>query len=301
MDSEVFQNSGEREALRDIRGILDSQKFTVLSSHAEGQPYANLIAFAATDDLRRILFCTPRSTRKYANISRDPRTAMLFHTSSNKAADCREAMSVTATGTVVEVPDNHRGAEAEVLMERHPALAEFFGDVQNALLALEVEEYHLVRRFQDVIRIGLARGVASSLNGNGDGELKAESTAILLAHGSRDEAGRASFEQFASSLAGSLGAGRVRVAYLQLSPPTLLEAVTAAAEEGFRRIAILPLFISAGGHVMRDVPSQVSEVQNRWSGLEITVLPRVGEDRRFAELVEKLVCSALARPGAPRE
>ena len=47
--------------------------------------------------------------------------------------------------------------------------------------------------------------------------------------------------------------GRVRAAYLQLSPPSLLEAVTAAAQGGFRRIAVLPLFISAGGHVMRDV------------------------------------------------
>ena len=121
-----------------------------------------------------------------------------------------------------------------------------------------------------------------------------ETAVILLAHGSRDADWRAAFERLAASLAESAGGGRARVAYLQFSPPTLLDAVTSAAEEGFRRISILPLFISAGGHVARDVPDQAAQARQHRPDLKISILPRIGEDKRFIELVGRLVLEALA-------
>ena len=296
MESDVSR----QEALCDIRDILDAQRFGVLSTHAGGQPYGSLVAFAAMEDLRRILFCTPRQTRKYANLSRDPRAAMLFHTSRNEETDCTEAMSVTATGTAVEVPEGRREANVALFLARHPGLADFAGDSQNALVALEVSEYHLVRRFQDVVRLRMAQAAGTSPDGARAEVLRPGAAVILLAHGSRDEAWREGFEQLADSLAGSLGEGRVRPAYLQLAGPTLLDAVTAAAEEGFRQIAVLPLFIAAGGHVMRDVPAQVSSVQEQWNDLRITILPRVGEAPGFVELVGRLVREAIGSSGKSR-
>ena len=296
MESDISQ----QQTLGDIREILDTQRFGVLSTHADGQPYASLVAFATAADLRRILFCTPRATRKYANLSRDPRAAMLFHTSRNEAADCTEAMSVTATGTAVEVLEGQREADVALLLARHPSLAEFAGDAQTALMALEVGEYHLVRRFQDVVRLGMGQLPGASADRTQPESLRPGAAVVLLAHGSRDETWRAGFEQLAASLAESLGQGRVRPAYLQLAPPTLLDAVTAAAEEGFRQIAVLPLFIAAGGHVMRDVPAEVSAVRKQWRDLEITVLPRIGQAPGFVELVERLVREAAASFGDPR-
>ena len=296
MESDVSQ----QQALCDIRDILDAQRFGVLATHAVGQPYASLVAFAAAEHLRRILFCTPRATRKYANLSCDPRAAMLFHTGRNAEDDCTEAMAVTATGRVVEVPGERREADVGLFAARHAGLADFVGDRQNALMALEVSEYHLVRRFQDVVRVRMARAADAPPDGPRAEVLRSGAAVILLAHGSRDEAWRAGFEQLADSLAGSLGKGRVRAAYLQLAGPNLLDAVTAAAEEGFRQIAVLPLFIAAGGHVMRDVPAQISAVQEQWTDLRITVLPRVGQAPGFVELVGRLVREAIGARGAPR-
>ena len=294
MESDISQQSQEQKhAWRDIREILDTQRFAVLSTHAEGQPYASLVAFAATDDLQQVLFCTPRATRKYANISCDPRGAMLFHTSRNAAVDCDQAMSVTVIGITVEILNGPKQARAAVFLAKHPELADFVGDPKNALMALDISEYHLVRRFQDVVRLRVAQAVGESPPGGGEKALKSRAAAILLAHGSRDNAWRAGFEQLAASLAESLGEGRVRAAYLQLASPTLLEAVTAAVEEGFRQIVVVPLFIAAGGHVMRDVPSQVSTVQDQWRDLQITVLPRIGEAPGFVELVGQLVRKAI--------
>ena len=71
MEPDIPQQRQEQQTLADIRGNLDSQHVAVLSTHAEGQPYARLAALSATKDLRRIVFCTPQSTRKYADVSCD--------------------------------------------------------------------------------------------------------------------------------------------------------------------------------------------------------------------------------------
>ena len=52
------------ETLAIIRNLLESQKLAVLSTQNHGQPYCNLIAMAATDDLKHLLFATTRATRQ---------------------------------------------------------------------------------------------------------------------------------------------------------------------------------------------------------------------------------------------
>jgi hypothetical protein len=51
-----------------IKRILDSQKLAVLATQRDGRPYGSLVAFAATDDMKNLLFATTRATRKYANL-----------------------------------------------------------------------------------------------------------------------------------------------------------------------------------------------------------------------------------------
>ncbi len=53
--------------LEDIRTLFHNQKLAVLSTSLSGHPYTTLVGFAATEDLRRIIFATTRATRKFAN------------------------------------------------------------------------------------------------------------------------------------------------------------------------------------------------------------------------------------------
>ena len=78
------------ETLAVIRNLLEAQKLAVLSTQDHGQPYSNLIALAATDDLRYLLFATTRATRKYANLMADSRVAVLVDNRQNDAGGfCR--------------------------------------------------------------------------------------------------------------------------------------------------------------------------------------------------------------------
>jgi nitroimidazol reductase NimA-like FMN-containing flavoprotein (pyridoxamine 5'-phosphate oxidase superfamily) len=55
-----------------LRALLESQRFAVLATEDQGQPFASLMAFAATDDLRHMVILTERTTRKYANLKSNP-------------------------------------------------------------------------------------------------------------------------------------------------------------------------------------------------------------------------------------
>jgi sirohydrochlorin cobaltochelatase len=116
---------------------------------------------------------------------------------------------------------------------------------------------------------------------------------ILFAHGSRDPNWRVRFERLAADLAAGMGAGRVRLAYMEFSGPTLEEVVGEAARDGVRRLVILPLFLASGGHVANDIPPQVAEACSLHPEIEIRVLPPVGEDPRFAALVRDLLMEAV--------
>ena len=50
-----------------VRSLLASQRFAVIATQSEGQPYSNLVAFTEADNLRSLLFVTSRHTKKYSN------------------------------------------------------------------------------------------------------------------------------------------------------------------------------------------------------------------------------------------
>lgn len=138
------------DALTDVRTILAERRFGVLATHEAGQPHAGLVAFAVSDDLRRIVFCSPRDTRKVANLAADGRAALLVHTAGNDEADLGAALALTAVGTASPAEPLQQAAGRALLLARHGALADFAAKDDTLLMVLHVKRYDLVRNFQDV-------------------------------------------------------------------------------------------------------------------------------------------------------
>jgi len=141
------------ETLVLIRNLLESQKLAVLSTQDHGQPYCNLMAIAATDDLKHLLFATTRATRKYANLMADSRVAVLVDNRQNDVADFAEAAALTALGKAWEVQGVERQQFLKVYLEKHPYLEEFAAGPTCALLRVRVDRYIVVTRFQEVREI----------------------------------------------------------------------------------------------------------------------------------------------------
>ena len=108
---------------------------------------------------------------------------------------------------------------------------------------------------------------------------------ILIALGSRDPRWRTPIEQLTASLQTDLGRDNVRLAYMDLAPPTLADVVADAAARGVTRIRVLPLFLTAAGHVSRDIPQQVDQVRKTHGAIEVELLPAVGQHRLFRQLL----------------
>ena len=141
------------DTLDKIHELFLLQRLAVLSTRNAEQPYSNLICFVASDDLRHILFATTRSTRKYANLMREARVALLVDNRSNDPADTFRALAVTALGVARELEGTEAEQARETYVARHPHLEEFVSSPSTALLRLDVEKYILVRRFQDVTEL----------------------------------------------------------------------------------------------------------------------------------------------------
>lgn len=145
--------SEESELEQLIRELFESQKLAVLGTQNQGQPYANLIAFAASDDLKSLYFVTARATRKYANIEADARVTVLIDNRSNQDSDFSQAAAVTATGRAKEVAKKKRDEILAIYLAKHPMLKDFVHSPSCALLQVKVGTYYLVRRFQNVIEL----------------------------------------------------------------------------------------------------------------------------------------------------
>lgn len=134
-----------------LRALLGSQYVGVLTTAGvDGQPYPNLVAFAVSEDLRTLVFGTPRSTRKYENMKQNSRVALLVDNRANEADDTRRATVVTAIGQASELTGEARERWLDRLLQKHPHLADFLRDCNTALLQIEAEKYAVVTSFQDV-------------------------------------------------------------------------------------------------------------------------------------------------------
>jgi nitroimidazol reductase NimA-like FMN-containing flavoprotein (pyridoxamine 5'-phosphate oxidase superfamily) len=133
-----------------VQELLNSQRLAVLSTQMSGRPYSNLIAFAATDDLKEIFFATTRATRKFSNLTAEPRVSLLIDNRSNQETDFGEASAVTVLGTAEEVLGSERESYLQLFLKKHPYLEEFVTAPTCALIRVKVEKFIMVTQFQEV-------------------------------------------------------------------------------------------------------------------------------------------------------
>ena len=142
-----MENSKELSDL--IKTVLASQRFAVLATQSEGQPYCNLIAFAEAESLRSLLFVTSRNTRKYSNILASKKVAVLIDSRTNQASDLKSAVAITAIGNIEEVTESDRDYLSGIYLSKHPQLADFLHKPSKALMKVVVAEY-VVATFEGV-------------------------------------------------------------------------------------------------------------------------------------------------------
>lgn len=120
-----------------------------------------------------------------------------------------------------------------------------------------------------------------------------KSCLVLLAHGSRNPGWREPFEAMLRDLRREAGEDRVYLAYMQLAEPLLADVVRDLVAGGIRAIRILPLLISTGNHVDKDIPAGVTALRKMHPDVKMEILPPIGSHPRFKTMLRELVKESL--------
>lgn len=143
-----MENQEEIEAI--LKALFASQQFAVLATQDKGQPYVSLMAFAATDNLKSLVFATDRATRKFTNLLSNTRAAVMIDNRTNQSTDTETATAVTVLGQALEVSGEERERHLAAYVSKYPHLEEFARSATCALIRIAVESYYVVSRFQEV-------------------------------------------------------------------------------------------------------------------------------------------------------
>jgi sirohydrochlorin cobaltochelatase len=100
---------------------------------------------------------------------------------------------------------------------------------------------------------------------------------ILLVHGSRDESWLLPFRELIRELSAADPEAKFSLACLQFGRPNLREAARELCDGGYREALVVPFFISALGHVQKDVPKLVQSARESCPEMKIMLVPALGE------------------------
>ena len=117
---------------------------------------------------------------------------------------------------------------------------------------------------------------------------------VLVAHGSRSEAGRAEMSALAEGVAAARPVLPVRLGYLELSEPSATAVMDELLSSGAQDVVVVPVMLHAAGHSKSDVPAVVAEARARYPDARVTYARPFGVDHGLLCLGR----SRLERAGA---
>lgn len=116
---------------------------------------------------------------------------------------------------------------------------------------------------------------------------------LLVAHGSRREGSNHEIRELTNRLrAGNRDFDAVDCAFLELAEPSIPDGIRCLIRQGAREIVVLPYFLSAGRHVVEDIPGDIATVVAEYPDVEIYQAPYLGASDGVVDL---LLSQAAAR------
>ena len=117
---------------------------------------------------------------------------------------------------------------------------------------------------------------------------------LLFGHGARDARWARPFVRVRDRMRAAMPDRVVELAYLEFMEPDLPTAIDRLAEAGATRVTLMPMFLGAGGHVLRDLPVLLEAARARHPTLSIEALPALGEHDAVLDAIAD-GCLALVR------
>lgn len=110
---------------------------------------------------------------------------------------------------------------------------------------------------------------------------------LLVAHGSRRAASNDEVRQLTALLAQRARAEYpiVHCGFLELAEPSIPDGIELCVQAGAAEVVVLPYFLSAGRHVVTDIPHEIQGKQEQYPQLTIRIAPYLGAHERVSDLL----------------
>lgn len=116
---------------------------------------------------------------------------------------------------------------------------------------------------------------------------------VLFAHGARDPNWAAPFVSLQQLIQRQRPQLLVRLAFLELMRPDLPQLLQQLVATGVDEVSVVPVFLGQGGHVRRDLPALITQAQQQYPHLAITVAQAVGEQPDVQNAIAEYCISTL--------
>ncbi|HPQ94395.1 MAG: CbiX/SirB N-terminal domain-containing protein [Thiothrix sp.] len=125
---------------------------------------------------------------------------------------------------------------------------------------------------------------------------------LLVAHGSRRPASNEEIRSLTRQVAARSGTafGHVDCAFLELAEPSIGAGIEAGIAAGATEIVVFPCFLSAGRHVVQDVPDQVAAKQREHPDVVLRIGSHLGASTVLPELILATVAQGFCVCGRVR-
>jgi len=132
-----------------VKEVIQANRFAVLATECDGQPYASLLAVTATNDYLKLIFATYRNTRKYANLIQNGKIAILFENRGTNKGEIQNITVLTALGQAEEINCVIPDMDMKAHLLRHPELEKFLLSAECAVFRMKVNAYQIVKGIDD--------------------------------------------------------------------------------------------------------------------------------------------------------
>ncbi|MGE1052701.1 sirohydrochlorin chelatase [Bacillus cereus] len=121
---------------------------------------------------------------------------------------------------------------------------------------------------------------------------------VYVGHGSRLQEGNEQFIQFIQSVMKERNERIQKLAFLELTTPTISNAVTETIIEGATEIMIVPVLLFAAAHYKRDIPLEIAKMKNQYPHISFSVVQPFSTHPHMVELVVKRIRETMPMQGS---
>ena len=127
-----------------MREILRANDLAVLATCAENQPHCSLMAFVPNENCRTIYMLTQRNSRKFRNISANPRVSLMVDTRLDSPESRPAIKALTISGTCKPSPQSMQKQFKHLLLQNHPQLKTLSAQKDAVVLEITIASFLLL-------------------------------------------------------------------------------------------------------------------------------------------------------------